>query len=192
MNSLSDGPPFTSKHQANRFVTRGLATWVQRGKSIRFVREAADHRECSARSTAEKTQRGYDQASESGLARMDELANVPVMMPGVALGFGRRKGASRHTSVVTQGFTMRTAAMVRCAAEDKVTPGRFNPDRIEQPALDPLAAMELEKQFQAAQPHRTDERVAGPADAPTVPEARFSVRIDQSKPWSADNGMPVF
>jgi hypothetical protein len=46
----------------------------------------------------------YDRAAHTGMAGIAELANLPMIAPGVALGIGRRKGASRHTFLATQGF----------------------------------------------------------------------------------------
>jgi hypothetical protein len=77
------GCGFTSKNRANRFVAQGRAEWVQAGVSIRFVQ--SDHRHSSAQKSVNQT-------------------NLPMIAPGVALGIGRRKGATRHTFLATQGF----------------------------------------------------------------------------------------
>ena len=46
----------------------------------------------------------YDRAARTGMATLAELASLPMIAPAVALGFGRRKGASRHTFQATEGF----------------------------------------------------------------------------------------
>jgi hypothetical protein len=50
------------------------------------------------------TRWSYDRAANTGMAGIAELANLPMIAPGVALGIGRRKGATRHTFLATQGF----------------------------------------------------------------------------------------
>jgi hypothetical protein len=80
------GCGFTSKNRAKRFVAQGRAEWVQAGVSV-------DH-----------TRWSYDRAANTGMAQIAELANLPMISPAVALGFGRRKGASRSTFLATQGF----------------------------------------------------------------------------------------
>lgn len=96
------GCGFTSKNRANRFVAQGRAEWVQAGVSIRFVQ--SDHRHNSAQKSVDATRWSYDRAAHSGMAGLAELANLPMIAPGVALGLGRRKGASRHTFLATEGF----------------------------------------------------------------------------------------
>lgn len=83
---------FTSLNRAQRFLSQGRAVWAQSGVSIRFVE--ADHRHESARLSAEATRAGYERAAHTGLATIAELANLPMVAPGVALGWGRRKGAA--------------------------------------------------------------------------------------------------
>jgi hypothetical protein len=46
----------------------------------------------------------YDRAAGTGMAQIADLANLPMIAPGVFLGIGRRKGASRHTFLATQGL----------------------------------------------------------------------------------------
>jgi hypothetical protein len=96
------GCGFTSKNRAKRFVAQGRAEWVQAGVSIRFVQ--SDHRHTSAQKAADQTRYWYERAANTGLAQLAELANLPMIAPEVALGIGRRKGASRHTFLATQGF----------------------------------------------------------------------------------------
>ena len=96
------GCGFTSKNRANRFVAQGRAEWVQAGVSIRFVQ--SDHRHTSAQTSVDGTRWSYDRAAHTGMAGIAELANLPMIAPGVALGLGRRKGASRHTFLATEGF----------------------------------------------------------------------------------------
>jgi hypothetical protein len=96
------GCGFTSKNRANRFVAQGRAEWVQAGVSIRFVQ--SDHRHSAAQKSVDATRWSYDRAAHTGMAGIAELANLPMIAPGVALGIGRRKGASRHTFLATRGF----------------------------------------------------------------------------------------
>ena len=92
---------FTSANRANRFVAQGRAEWAEPGVSIRFIQ--SDHRHCSAQKTVDATRYWYDRTAGTGLAGITELANLPMIAPGVALGIGRRKGASRHAFLATQG-----------------------------------------------------------------------------------------
>jgi hypothetical protein len=46
----------------------------------------------------------YERAANTGMAQLAELANLPMIAPAVALGMGRRKGATKYTFLVTQGF----------------------------------------------------------------------------------------
>lgn len=87
-----EGPGWTSRQRAKRYVVHGAAEWVEFGSSIRFLR-AETHCEASIkRSTADC---GYDVAANTGMATATELANLPMVAVGKFLGFGRRKGASR-------------------------------------------------------------------------------------------------
>ena len=95
------GSGFTSRNRAKRFVAQGRAEWVEDGVSIRFVQ--SDHRHISAQKSEDKTRYGYERAANNGMATFAELANLPMVAPGVAMGFGRRKGASRHTFLATEG-----------------------------------------------------------------------------------------
>jgi hypothetical protein len=85
-----------------------------------------------------------------------------------------------------------TGQLLRWTKKDVFTPGRFNPDRIGIAIIPANVATQLEKQFQAKQPHPIDDRMAKPADAPLVPDARFYVRRDRSLPWSEANSVPVY
>ena len=102
-NPLS-GAGFTSRNRAKRFVAHGLAEWVEFGVSIRFVRDPKDHRECAARKHVDATRYWYDRAANTGMAQVADLANLPMIAPAVFMGIGRRKGASRHTFLATQGL----------------------------------------------------------------------------------------
>lgn len=102
-NPLS-GAGFTSRNRAKRFVAHGLAEWVEFGVSIRFVRDPKDHRECAARRHVDATRYWYDRAANTGMAQVADLANLPMIAPAVFMGIGRRKGASRHTFLATQGL----------------------------------------------------------------------------------------
>ena len=96
------GCGFTSKNRAKRFVAHGRAEWMQAGVSIRFIQ--SDHRHGSAQKAADQTRYWYERAAHTGLAQLAELANLPMISPAVALGVGRRKGASRSTFLATQGL----------------------------------------------------------------------------------------
>ena len=96
------GSGFTSRNRAKRFVAQGRAEWVQDGLSIRFVQ--SDYRNISAQKSVDQTRYGYERAANKGLATFAELANLPMISPGVAMGMGRRKGASRNTFLATRGF----------------------------------------------------------------------------------------
>ena len=96
------GPGFTSKNRARRFVAQGRAEWVQAGVSIRFVQ--SDHRHRSAQKSVDRTRYWYERAAHTGMATLAELANLPMIRPGVLLGFGKRKGAGRHTFLASQGL----------------------------------------------------------------------------------------
>ena len=96
------GCGFTSKNRARRFVSQGRAEWLEDGVSIRFVEP--DHRHASAQKSADTTRYWYERAANTGLARLHELANLPMVAPAVVLNLGKRKGASRHTFLATQGL----------------------------------------------------------------------------------------
>jgi hypothetical protein len=96
------GCGFTSKNRAKRFVAQGRAEWVQAGVSIRFVQ--SDLRHISAQKSVDLTRYWYERAANTGMAQIAELPNLPMIARGVALGMGRRKGATRHTFLVTQGI----------------------------------------------------------------------------------------
>ncbi len=96
------GCGFTSRNRAKRFMAQGRAEWVEAGVSIRFIQ--SDHRHYSAQKTANATRFWYDRAANRGMAGLTELANLPVIAPAKMLGLGKRKGASRHTFLATQGL----------------------------------------------------------------------------------------
>ena len=84
---------FTSGNRAKRFVAQGRAEWVELSVSIRFIQ--SDHRHGSAQKSVDHTRWSYDRAANTGMARIVELANLPMVRPAVFMGVGRRKGASR-------------------------------------------------------------------------------------------------
>ena len=96
------GCGFTSRNRASRFVAQGRAEWLQAGVSIRFVQ--SDHRHSSAQKYVDQTRQQYDRAAHTGMAQLAELANLPMIAPAVALGVGRRRGATRYTFLATQGL----------------------------------------------------------------------------------------
>jgi hypothetical protein len=96
------GCGFTSKNRAKRFVAQGRAEWVQAGVSIRFIQ--SDHRNASAQKSVDHTRWSYDRAANTGMAQIAELANLPMIRPAVLMGIGRRKGATKHTFLATQGI----------------------------------------------------------------------------------------
>jgi len=95
------GSGFTSKNRAKRFVAQRRAEWVEPGVSIRFIQ--SDLRHCSAQKSAAATRYWYERAAHTGMAQLPELANLPMIAPGVLLGFGKRKGASRHFFLAIRG-----------------------------------------------------------------------------------------
>jgi len=96
------GCGFTSEKRAIRFVAQGRAEWVKPGVSIRFIQ--SDHRHVSARRSVDETRYWYERAAHTGVAQPAALANIPVVAPGVLLGFGKRKGASRRTFMANRGL----------------------------------------------------------------------------------------
>jgi hypothetical protein len=94
------GHGFTTKNRAARFVAQGRAVWVEPGVSIRFVAVHPQH--VAAKQSANATRYWYARAVQSGMAGLNELANLPMITPAKALGLGKRKGASRHTFLATQ------------------------------------------------------------------------------------------
>jgi hypothetical protein len=96
------GCGFTSRNRAKRFVAQGRAEWAQIGVSIRFIQ--SDHRHGAAEKSVDATRYWYERAANTGMAQLAELANLPMIAPAVALGMGRRKGATKYTFLVTQGF----------------------------------------------------------------------------------------
>jgi len=101
LNPVSDCH-FTTRNRANRFVKKGRARWIEVGRSIRFVESHIEHKQ-----VVDKTRAEYDRAANGGMAKTREMANLPMTSPSAALGIGRRKGATRHTFVATQGWVPR-------------------------------------------------------------------------------------
>ena len=98
------GPGFTSQNRAKRFVKRGLAEWVELDVSIRFVRDPRDHRDVASPANKVLTGYWYERSAHSGIAEISALANTPVVAAAKLLKLGKRKGASRHTFLATQGM----------------------------------------------------------------------------------------
>lgn len=96
------GHGFTTKNRARRFVAQGRAVWVVPDVVIRFV--GADRRHGAAKRSVDNTRAGYDRAALTGMARLPELAALPMVAPAVALNLGKRKGASRYTFLAIQGL----------------------------------------------------------------------------------------
>jgi hypothetical protein len=101
VNPVSDRG-FTSCKRALRFIRKGRAEWVEHGVSIRFINGHRKH--VLAQQSVNATRYWYERAVRSGFANYSDLANLPMVAPAVALGLGKRKGASRHTFVATQGL----------------------------------------------------------------------------------------
>ena len=78
---------------------------MEPGLSIRFLE--ADHRHRSVRRSVEGTALSYDLAAYHRHGSPRQLANTPVAPAALLLGLGRRKGASRHTFLATQGIYFR-------------------------------------------------------------------------------------
>jgi hypothetical protein len=87
------GCGFTSLNRARRFVRKGQAEWAEGGASIRFLE--SDHRHQSAQRSESETRMGYESAVGEGIAQLAALRKVPILMPSLALGVGRRRGATR-------------------------------------------------------------------------------------------------
>ncbi len=92
---------YTSSKRALRFIKQGRAEWVERGVSIRFIDDHRKH--VLAQQSVNATRYWYERAVNSGMARLVDLANLPMVAPAVALNFGKHKGASRYTFAATQG-----------------------------------------------------------------------------------------
>src|SRR5437867_2250628 len=100
----ASGRGYTSRKCAERYVRRGHARWVKdtSGRDcLEFVANGAIAAIISASVTRETA---YDRAAHTGMARIGDLANLPMIAPAVLLGLGKRKGASRHTFLATQGL----------------------------------------------------------------------------------------
>ncbi|MCC6363069.1 MAG: hypothetical protein IT165_06060 [Bryobacterales bacterium] len=96
------GCGFTSLNRARRFVAQGRAEWVEPDVSIRFIK--GDHRHSSAQKSVDLTRYSYDRSARTGMAQLSELANLPMVRPGVLLGLGKRKGASNFTFSANRGL----------------------------------------------------------------------------------------
>jgi hypothetical protein len=82
-------------------VAQGRAAWVEVGVSIRFHRVGPPR--LSAQKAANASRYWYDRAAHTGIAKLSELASLPMVAPGLLLSFGKRKGAGRHIFRAIQG-----------------------------------------------------------------------------------------
>jgi hypothetical protein len=100
----ASGRGYTSRKCAERYVNRGVARWVKDSNGSECLEFLKDGAVAAIVATSVSRQTAYDRAAQSGMAQLNELANLPVIAPGVLLGFGRRKGASRRDFVLAEGF----------------------------------------------------------------------------------------
>jgi len=96
------GNEWTTRKRARQYVASGRAEWVRFGEVIRF--QIDNHQTCSVRREHDETSAGYDRAAGIGMATLTQLANLPMVAPAAFLGIGKRKGATRHAFVATQGL----------------------------------------------------------------------------------------
>jgi hypothetical protein len=98
------GRGYTSRKCAERYVHRGVARWVKdsNGRNCLEFVTSGPIAAIVAASVVRET--AYDRAAHTGMATLSELANLPMIAPGVALGFGRRKGASKNAFSASQGL----------------------------------------------------------------------------------------
>lgn len=103
IHNPAGGFGWTSTKSAIEYIKRGRARYCADG-SIEFI-TSTEHVSCSIRKSVDLTLAGYDRDVSSGAISTERaMIGVPIACPGVALNFGRRKGASRSTFLVTQGF----------------------------------------------------------------------------------------
>jgi hypothetical protein len=100
----ASGRGYTSRKCAERYVRRGHARWVKDNGGRDCLEFLTDGAIAAIICASVSRETAYDSAAHTGMAQIAELANLPMIMPGVALGIGRRKGASRHTFLATEGF----------------------------------------------------------------------------------------
>ncbi len=81
------GSGLTSLKQARRFVLRGLAVWTKSEVSIRFLCDLDDHRYQSVVKTLRPP------TAPSDVASIEEVRNLPMVRPWVALAGAVRKRA---------------------------------------------------------------------------------------------------
>ncbi len=89
------GTGWTTRNRAKRFIAKGIAEWAEFGVSIRFTR-AGDHQSHSVRRVVDATALAYDRVAGTGMAQIEDLANLPMVNPGRLLGCGRNTGVSRR------------------------------------------------------------------------------------------------
>ena len=105
----ASGRGYTSRKCAERYVRRGVARWVEDSNGRNCIEFLADGAmpavvAASVQRTVDATRYWYERAANTGMAQLSELAHLPMIRPALALGFGRRKGASKHTFLATEGF----------------------------------------------------------------------------------------
>jgi len=102
------GRGYTSRKCATRYVQRGIARWAKDGHGrdcLEFLAEGfAAIVKASVKRVVDHTVLAYDRAASVGMARMGDLANLPMVAPGVLLGVGRNTGARRLSFTSPQGF----------------------------------------------------------------------------------------
>lgn len=105
----ASGRGYTSRKCAQRYVQRGVARWVKDkdGRDcLEFLAQGAipEIVVASIRRTVDATRFWYDRSARTGMAQLSELANLPMVRPGVLLGLGKRKGASKFTFSANRGL----------------------------------------------------------------------------------------
>jgi hypothetical protein len=100
----ASGRGYTSRKCAQRYVQRGVARWVKDSSGRDCLEFLASHAVAAIVAASVARETAYDRAARTGVAQLSELANRPVVAPAVLLGFGRRKGASRHTFLASRGI----------------------------------------------------------------------------------------
>jgi hypothetical protein len=98
----ASGRGYTSRKCAERCVGRCVARWVKDDSGRDCLEFISGGAVASIVAASVVRETAYDRAAHTGMAQLAELANLPMIAPGVAMGFGRRKGASRHTFLATE------------------------------------------------------------------------------------------
>jgi hypothetical protein len=82
-NPVPGGRCVISAKAANRHVSRGTARWTLQGKRIRFVEDSPARLAMNS---------GYDRFSRSGIARVADIRNLPVVTPARLIQLQTRRG----------------------------------------------------------------------------------------------------